>query len=31
MGKVWDGLGHYPHLVDPGRFVACLEEFWATY
>ncbi|MFQ5521968.1 MAG: alpha/beta fold hydrolase [Acidimicrobiia bacterium] len=28
--EVWDGLGHYPHLVDPDRFVARLEEFWAT-
>ncbi len=27
---VWDGLGHYPHLVDPVRFVARLEEFWAA-
>ena len=26
--EVWDGLGHYPHLVDPDRFVARLEEFW---
>lgn len=28
--EVWEGLGHYPHLVDPDRFVARLEEFWAT-
>jgi len=28
--EVWDGLGHYPHLVDPDRFVRRLEEFWAT-
>ncbi len=27
---VWPGLGHYPHLVDPDRFVARLERFWAT-
>lgn len=27
--EVWDGLGHYPHLVDPDRFVARLEQFWA--
>ncbi len=26
--EVWPGLGHYPHLVDPDRFVARLEEFW---
>jgi pimeloyl-ACP methyl ester carboxylesterase len=25
---VWDGLGHYPHLVDPDRFVRRIEEFW---
>ncbi len=28
--EVWDGLGHYPHLVDLDRFVARLEEFWST-
>lgn len=28
--EVWDGLGHYPHLAEPDRFVARLEEFWAT-
>lgn len=27
--EVWDGLGHYPHLVEPDRFVARLETFWA--
>ncbi len=27
---VWPGLGHYPHLVDPDRFVARIEEFWAS-
>ncbi len=26
--EVWEGLGHYPHLVDPDRFVRRLEEFW---
>lgn len=24
----WTDHGHYPHLVDPDRFVARLEEFW---
>ncbi len=28
--EVWDGLGHYPHLADPDRFVARLAEFWST-
>lgn len=28
--EVWPGLGHYPHLVEPDRFVARLEEFWQT-
>jgi pimeloyl-ACP methyl ester carboxylesterase len=28
--EVWDGLGHYPHLVDPDRFVRRLDEFWTT-
>lgn len=27
--EVWDDHGHYPHLVDPDRFVARLEEFWS--
>lgn len=27
--EVWDGAGHYPHLVDPDRFVARLREFWS--
>lgn len=27
--EVWDGLGHYPHLVEPDRFVARLQEFWS--
>ncbi|MGH1504741.1 MAG: alpha/beta fold hydrolase [Acidimicrobiales bacterium] len=26
--EVWDGLGHYPHLVRPGAFVDRLEAFW---
>lgn len=26
--EVWDEHGHYPHLVDPDRFVARLREFW---
>lgn len=26
--EVWPGYGHYPHLVDPDRFVARLGEFW---
>ena len=26
---VWPDHGHYPHLVDPDRFVARLQEFWA--
>lgn len=26
--EVWAGLGHYPHLVEPDRFVARLREFW---
>ena len=25
---VWPDHGHYPHLVDPARFVARLEDFW---
>ena len=27
--ETWEGYGHYPHLVDPDRFVARLETFWA--
>ncbi len=27
--EVWDDHGHYPHLVDPDRFVTRLAEFWA--
>jgi pimeloyl-ACP methyl ester carboxylesterase len=26
--EVWPDLGHYPHLVEPDRFVARLREFW---
>ena len=28
--EVWPGLGHYPHLVDPDRFVERLETFWSV-
>lgn len=28
--EVWDGDGHYPHLVDPDRFVERLRTFWTT-
>lgn len=27
--ETWDGFGHYPHLVDPDRFVTRLHDFWA--
>lgn len=27
--ELWADHGHYPHLVDPDRFVARLEEFWS--
>jgi pimeloyl-ACP methyl ester carboxylesterase len=27
---VWPGLGHYPHLVDPDRFLDRLEDFWTV-
>jgi pimeloyl-ACP methyl ester carboxylesterase len=27
--EVWPDHGHYPHLVDPDRFVDRLQEFWA--
>jgi len=27
--EVWADHGHYPHLVDPDRFVSRLTEFWA--
>lgn len=26
--EVWAGHGHYPHLVDPDRFVTRLRSFW---
>lgn len=26
--ELWADHGHYPHLVDPDRFVARLKEFW---
>jgi pimeloyl-ACP methyl ester carboxylesterase len=25
---LWDDHGHYPHLVDPDRFVETLRDFW---
>lgn len=28
--EVWDGHGHYPHLVDPDRFTARLRALWAA-
>lgn len=28
--EYWDDFGHYPHLVDPDRFVARLHEFWGA-
>lgn len=28
--EVWPDHGHYPHLVDPDRFVARLREFWGA-
>jgi pimeloyl-ACP methyl ester carboxylesterase len=28
--EYWAGHGHYPHLVDPDRFVTRLHEFWAS-
>lgn len=27
--EYWDGFGHYPHLVEPDRFVARLHTFWS--
>lgn len=27
--ELWADHGHYPHLVDPDRFVARLHDFWA--
>lgn len=26
--EIWPGLGHYPHLVDPDRFIERIERFW---
>ncbi|VAV95190.1 hypothetical protein MNBD_ACTINO01-2300, partial [hydrothermal vent metagenome] len=26
--EIWPGLGHYPHLVDPGRFIERVERLW---
>jgi pimeloyl-ACP methyl ester carboxylesterase len=28
--EYWAGHGHYPHLVDPDRFVTRLREFWGS-
>lgn len=28
--EVWNDSGHYPHLVDPDRFVARIQSFWQT-
>jgi pimeloyl-ACP methyl ester carboxylesterase len=28
--EYWVDHGHYPHLVDPDRFVARLQEFWSA-
>lgn len=28
--EYWPEHGHYPHLVDPDRFVTRLREFWAS-
>jgi pimeloyl-ACP methyl ester carboxylesterase len=28
---VWTDHGHYPHLVDPERFVTTVERFWANH
>ena len=27
--ELWEDYGHYPHLVDPDRFVETLRTFWA--
>jgi pimeloyl-ACP methyl ester carboxylesterase len=27
--ETWPGLGHYPHLIEPQRFVARIREFAA--
>lgn len=28
ISEVWPDFGHYPHLVDPERFVSRVHEFW---
>jgi pimeloyl-ACP methyl ester carboxylesterase len=28
--ELWADHGHYPHLVDPDRFVERLQRFWST-
>lgn len=28
--ETWDGVGHYPHLVDPDRFLTVVREFEET-
>jgi pimeloyl-ACP methyl ester carboxylesterase len=28
--EYWPGAGHYPHLVNPGRFVDRVQAFWTT-
>lgn len=28
--ETWPDLGHYPHLVEPDRFTARLQEFWQS-
>jgi pimeloyl-ACP methyl ester carboxylesterase len=28
--EVWEGVGHYPHLVDPPRFLERLRSFEST-
>jgi pimeloyl-ACP methyl ester carboxylesterase len=30
VAEYWADHGHYPHLVDPDRFVTRLREFWDT-
>lgn len=30
LTEVWADHGHYPHLVDPDRFVARVRQFWAA-
>jgi pimeloyl-ACP methyl ester carboxylesterase len=31
LTEVWPDHGHYPHLVDPDRFVTRLREFWSRH